>query len=77
MTQRGELLLEGETVCFDLACALEMAESDCAWAAGACVYVFDPIAELARPRLVAAFGLSAPSSEDRRGPPRIEVSHIA
>lgn len=77
MTQHGDLQLDGETVCFDLACALEMAESDCEWAAGACVYTFDPTLEMDPPRLLAAFGLSAPSDEGRHSCAGTRLLHIA
>lgn len=58
----GELQLEGETVCFDLSWALDIAESDCAWAAGTCVYAVGGRRNR-NARLVAAFGLLSSSSD--------------
>ena len=77
MTQQGEVQLDGETVCFDLACALEMAESDCEWAVGACIYAFDHTREIFCPRLIAAFGILAPSGEDSRAGTHCGPLHIA
>ncbi|MEP9347759.1 hypothetical protein [Xanthobacter sp. KR7-225] len=77
MSPRGEVRLEGETVCFDLCCALDMARSDCEWAAGACVYALDLASERGNPRLVAGFGLLASSGKGRHAVSPVEIRHIA
>ena len=57
MTPAGELCEAGGTVCFDLALALEMAESDGAAMAGAYVFALHSTGELASPKPIATFGL--------------------
>lgn len=57
MTASGELIEEGNTVCRELALALEMAESDCTTVAAASVFGLDASGVVIRSKPIASFGI--------------------
>lgn len=77
MSASGALRVEGNTVCFDLALALEMAEADAMVVAGALVFALDRHGAVADPAPIASYGLFERPDQARASRARGAAADVA